>query len=272
MRIFGRGSRPSRPSQPALSTDSSLQAGGTIELLDVAAARIGEVVAAAERAAGEVRAKVDEQGGGSADPREQLALELGRSLADRSQALSQEAAALAAILERASHQLQATAPAEPAQTPPPATAAPFVSAAQTVTAPPAPAAEPPVTEAPAVSSPPPFTPSTARSQPEAAEAEDPDLSERVTERFKGRTDDSGLEPGSFKRRTTVLAPVEMEPTPPRYSQEGVRLLATQMAVAGSTREEIEARLLSEFGVIDASEVLDDVLAVRSRMGSRRAFG
>jgi hypothetical protein len=41
--------------------------------------------------------------------------------------------------------------------------------------------------------------------------------------------------------------------------EGIRLLATQMAVAGSSRDEIEARLQGEFGVTDAESVLHHVL-------------
>jgi hypothetical protein len=40
--------------------------------------------------------------------------------------------------------------------------------------------------------------------------------------------------------------------------EGARLLATQMAVAGSSRDEIAARLLEEFGIEDASTILDEI--------------
>jgi vacuolar-type H+-ATPase subunit H len=41
--------------------------------------------------------------------------------------------------------------------------------------------------------------------------------------------------------------------------EGARLLATQMAVAGSSREEIEGRLQSEFGIREAGPMLDAIL-------------
>lgn len=41
---------------------------------------------------------------------------------------------------------------------------------------------------------------------------------------------------------------------------GIRLLATQMAVAGSSRSEVAARLEREFGVADAGAVLDEVFA------------
>jgi hypothetical protein len=37
------------------------------------------------------------------------------------------------------------------------------------------------------------------------------------------------------------------------------LLAAQMAVAGSSREEIETRLRDEFGIQDAGPILDGIL-------------
>jgi hypothetical protein len=40
--------------------------------------------------------------------------------------------------------------------------------------------------------------------------------------------------------------------------EGARLLATQMAVAGSTRDEIAWRLREEFGIHDATAILDEI--------------
>jgi hypothetical protein len=41
--------------------------------------------------------------------------------------------------------------------------------------------------------------------------------------------------------------------------DGARLLAAQMAVAGSSREEIETRLRDEFGIQDAAPILDGIL-------------
>jgi cell division septum initiation protein DivIVA len=43
---------------------------------------------------------------------------------------------------------------------------------------------------------------------------------------------------------------------------GARLLATQMAVAGNSRGEIEARLRTEFGIDDAGPMLDGILGPR----------
>jgi len=47
--------------------------------------------------------------------------------------------------------------------------------------------------------------------------------------------------------------------------EGVRLIATQMAVAGSSRAEIERRLQRQFGIVDAASVLDEVFGRDSSM-------
>jgi hypothetical protein len=46
------------------------------------------------------------------------------------------------------------------------------------------------------------------------------------------------------------------------TSEGVRLIATQMAIAGSSRAEIEHRLRIQFGVVDAEQALDDIFGNR----------
>ena len=54
-----------------------------------------------------------------------------------------------------------------------------------------------------------------------------------------------------------------DPTPapeaPRADAAGARLLATQMAVSGSSREEIEARLRNRFEIEDTTPILDAIL-------------
>ncbi|MGE5282287.1 MAG: hypothetical protein ACM3N0_08215 [Chloroflexota bacterium] len=45
----------------------------------------------------------------------------------------------------------------------------------------------------------------------------------------------------------------------RSSAAGARILATQMAVSGSSRQEIEQRLRSGFDIEDTSEILDAIL-------------
>jgi vacuolar-type H+-ATPase subunit H len=57
-------------------------------------------------------------------------------------------------------------------------------------------------------------------------------------------------------------PVAAAPTPPAPDREGpagARLLATQMAVSGSSREEIEARLRNGFEIDDTDAILDAIL-------------
>ncbi|HEY8809595.1 MAG TPA: hypothetical protein VIM28_06200 [Solirubrobacterales bacterium] len=74
-------------------------------------------------------------------------------------------------------------------------------------------------------------------------------------------------PSSEERRSGHLKPVEspvdddeVEPLAPRRSgSAGARLLATQMAVSGADREEIEARLRSGFDIEDTGEILDAIL-------------
>jgi hypothetical protein len=66
---------------------------------------------------------------------------------------------------------------------------------------------------------------------------------------------------------THLRPVESldgeaetpETSTRRGGSAGARLLATQMAVSGSSREEIEARLRSGFEIEDTSEILNAIL-------------
>ncbi len=78
-------------------------------------------------------------------------------------------------------------------------------------------------------------------------------------------------PTSGERRKTHLKPVEplvpeqaTEPEPAALSRAhsgpaGARLLATQMAVSGSSREEIAARLRSGFEIEDTAGILDAIL-------------
>jgi vacuolar-type H+-ATPase subunit H len=62
---------------------------------------------------------------------------------------------------------------------------------------------------------------------------------------------------------SAVAPVEdgdfAATEPGRGTPAGARLLATQMAVSGSTREEIEARLRSGFDIEDTGPILDAIL-------------
>lgn len=198
------------------------------DVLAVAASRIDEIVAASERAADDIRRESSAKLGlgtseGSQISRERLVAELAESLVERAESLSREAADLAGLLGRASGRLL-------------------------------PKDEPPASPEPATASVPTATP---------ARSSTPDLDRRVSERFvsgdESRTADKrGSKP--FKRRSGASDPqTRKRPSP----NDGLKLLVSQMAVAGSTRDEIEARLRTEFGVEDASSLLGDVRVAAS---------
>jgi hypothetical protein len=81
----------------------------------------------------------------------------------------------------------------------------------------------------------------------------------VAERLRELADE--LDPPAQAPAEPYLRPVESSPEPlsARGASAGARLLATQMAVSGSSREEIEARLRSGFDIEDTAEILDAIL-------------
>jgi vacuolar-type H+-ATPase subunit H len=64
--------------------------------------------------------------------------------------------------------------------------------------------------------------------------------------------------GSAATEAEAATAPEGEPEP-TGSPAGARLLATQMAVSGSSREEIDARLRSGFEIADTTAILDAIL-------------
>jgi hypothetical protein len=76
-----------------------------------------------------------------------------------------------------------------------------------------------------------------------------------------------VEPAAPADPPAAFEPLEPEPleqapfvnTSQRGTPAGARLLATQMAVSGSSREEIEARLRSGFEIEDTQAILDAIL-------------
>ncbi len=85
----------------------------------------------------------------------------------------------------------------------------------------------------------------------------------VAERLRALADELDPQVQAGPRREPHLRPVEPEaertPSGPRSTAAGARLLATQMAVSGSSRSEIEQRLRSGFEIEDTSEILDAIL-------------
>jgi len=99
---------------------------------------------------------------------------------------------------------------------------------------------------------------------EARERADRMIAERLRE-LADELDPDGKapsEPRGGHLRSVEAAPEEdgVEPLAPRRAASaGARLLATQMAVSGASREEIEARLHDGFEIEDTSEILDAIL-------------
>lgn len=84
----------------------------------------------------------------------------------------------------------------------------------------------------------------------------------VAERLRALADELDPSPASQPREPHLRPVTEpgVAPAPgPRSGAAGARLLATQMAVSGSSREEIAARLRSSFEIEDTSEILDAIL-------------
>ncbi len=93
----------------------------------------------------------------------------------------------------------------------------------------------------------------------------------VAERLRELADELDP-PGADVVRGGHLKPVEdrrgddgevAEMAPRHSGSAGARLLATQMAVSGAGREEIEARLRAGFEIEDTGEILDAILGPES---------
>jgi len=85
----------------------------------------------------------------------------------------------------------------------------------------------------------------------------------VAERLRALADELDPPESAAPRRESHLRPVEADADRPagrsRSGPAAARLLATQMAVSGASREEIERRLRSSFASEDTSEILDAIL-------------
>jgi cell division septum initiation protein DivIVA len=82
----------------------------------------------------------------------------------------------------------------------------------------------------------------------------------VAERLRALADELDP-PGGEQRSEPHLRSVEPVegPAGSRSASAGARLLATQMAVSGASREEIEQRLRSGFEIENTGEILDAIL-------------
>ena len=236
------------------------------ELLAVARERISEVVDAASRAAEEIRSRADAQDQGR-EPGQKIdrggvEAELARALADRAEKLSKEANELAEVLTRAQARLTKFSRPEPDSAKPAAPEASKGNDASPNAGQP-PAVKPPGESASQEDADSGQAPQPKRDQPRAQAA----LQARLGERFVGRKepldeDESPKEPldedESAKTQAEVATPEDAQNPTKGPSSEGIRLLANQMAVAGSSRPEIERRLKEDFGVTDPDRILFDI--------------
>jgi hypothetical protein len=88
----------------------------------------------------------------------------------------------------------------------------------------------------------------------------------VAERLREVADELEAGPEQPETPERHLREVEPEPEPEgipvaeaRNGSAAARLLATQMAVSGNSRKEIEARLRNAFDIDDTDEILDAIL-------------
>lgn len=98
----------------------------------------------------------------------------------------------------------------------------------------------------------------ARARLEEADAQ---ANRAAAERLRALADE--LDPSPAVRPESHLRPVEPseddDVVGSRSSAAGARILATQMAVSGSSREEIAQRLRDGFDIEDTNEILDAIL-------------
>jgi signal transduction histidine kinase len=99
--------------------------------------------------------------------------------------------------------------------------------------------------------------------PAAAESEDEQETEATTSLPPLAVAPTGeFSPDELAAHETSASPVHNPDSASGGTSEGVRLIATQMAIAGSSRAEIEHRLRIQFGVVDAGQALDDIFGNR----------
>lgn len=107
----------------------------------------------------------------------------------------------------------------------------------------------------------------AAEEPAPPEAPEPPPPARPSPAFAAKSKDgprlplggSSPMPVAYPGRGAAAPSPAAEPAPAPAVPEEALLRATQMAVGGSSREEIERTLSDEFGLEDASPVVDDIL-------------
>jgi hypothetical protein len=227
-----------------------------------ATARIQVIIEAAEKAAAgiiddaeaqarnyleESRVRADR----IADQRAQEMSDLADTLIERAEAVKRQSDELLRALDQAKLQVEEKFRAEAAA----------ISAPQSEFQPQSAPPQPPVYEAPVEVEQAPTQAQVPHLKPvgEQWEAQAPAVSEPPP--IPGAEAPFEEEPVASQWAPPTVAPASTPPppTPGAPPSDGARLLATQMAVAGSSRAEIESRLQNEFGIYDAGPMLDAIL-------------
>ncbi len=182
----------------------------------------------ADKVTAEVKSRSPERGHFLANE-DRLAAALMSALAERTLQLKSDADELARLLERAAAQIESVAP----QTERPQSPASKTS--------PAPQEQKTPTKQQQQTP----TSQESKTPKDSQTPKQPAASERPTPAEKDAAPSSPNVPSRLGRKRNV--------------SEGIRLLTMQMAVAGSSREEIRHRLRKEFKVEHADQVLDEVL-------------
>lgn len=227
--LRGRGGR--RDDAPAESAPLE-QMAEQIRLVDEAASQ------AAARIAEEAQRLTHPEGSGDAAPRADLLADLASALVERTEEIRDDCDRLMVLLDRA---IKVVAAHDAAGAQAPSETRVQRAPAEAELPPPAPA--------------PPQSPAPEPAEP-VAELAEPEPSGDARER---RPSVEPVERPSWLGRRTGRRSTEGES---RGTSEGVRLIATQMAIAGSTRAEIERRLRVQFGVEDATQALDEIFGNR----------
>jgi hypothetical protein len=193
--------------------------------LDEIAHQIRELDEAAAKVADNVAAAARQLRSEGSSARAELTASVADALVDRTGEIRNDCERLASLVTRSAKLIAEREGRQPADSVPPPPQRSLGTAPV--------AAEPePDAEAPTAIAPLPGTPAGALDQDEQSDEADETFPSQIPESASGGT------------------------------SEGVRLIATQMAIAGSSRAEIEHRLRIQFGVVDAGQALDDIFGNR----------
>ncbi len=225
-----------QPTPPDKETDSQVQ-----PIIEAAEKAATEIIAEAEAKAAEYVEESRQRSEEAAGRQAQDMWALTDALIGRAEAVKRQSDELLQALNQtrrgAKAAIEAAPPAASIEPPPPPKATPPPSPTQartTETVPRGRATPPPSAPAP---------PPKVQSPKPAAEPPSP----------KPAAPEPPPTPAPERRRPFMPHSGAGEPS------EGARLLATQMAVAGSSREEITNRLRDDFGIEDAGTMLDSIL-------------